>query len=273
MIKNAFRQHIFVNIMLLCYIETSVEIMVAVVIGMKVLYFFSSLVCDFLMYFLMLSIGILGLPFALLSRKNAYQLIRLYCKSVFFVLRYVARLKIEVRGTVPTEACVICSKHQSFLDVMILASILPDFRFIIKHQLVHLPIIGFYARQTGCVAVNREKKIGTVNKMLEELHKEKDRQTIVYPQGTRVLPYSQMPYKFGAGLIYKNLNLKCYLVATNSGSFWARRSPYRYPGTAVIEFIGVIEPGLEPENFMKKIENEIELASDKLMDEASESKS
>ena len=238
---------------------------------MKSLYFIRSLLCDFLMYLSMALIGVIGMPYALLSRENSYKLVRLYCNSVFFVLRFVAGLKIEIRGKIPTEPCLICSKHQSFLDVMLLASAVPQFRFIIKHQLTYLPVIGFYAKQTGCIPVNREKKIGTVNKMLETLNLEKGRQTIVYPQGTRVLPYEKKPYKFGAGLIYKNLNLKCYLVATNTGCFWARRSLYRYSGTAIIEFIDVLEPGLELDQFMSTIENKIEFASNNLMDEASNS--
>ena len=235
---------------------------------MKIIYFFRALSCDFLMYFLMASIGILGMPFAFWSSKNTYKVIRFYCRSVFFVLKYVAGLKVEIRGVIPTESCLICSKHQSFLDVLILASVIPNFRFIIKKQLIYLPVIGFYAKQTGCVAVNRAKKAGTVNKMLEGLNKDINRQTIVYPQGTRVLPYVQKPYKVGAGLIYKNLDVKCYLVATNTGSFWGRRSLYRYPGTAVIEFFDVLKPGLEVNEFMSQIEQKIECASNSLMDEA-----
>jgi 1-acyl-sn-glycerol-3-phosphate acyltransferase len=136
-----------------------------------------------------------------------------------------------------------------------------------KHQLTYLPVIGFYARQTGTVSVNRTKKVGTVNKMISTLNEETDRQTIVYPQGTRVLPYEDRPYKVGAGLIYKNLNLKCYLVATNTGMFWARRSLYRYSGTAIIEFIDVLDPGLEVDEFIGIVEKKIETASKTLMDE------
>ena len=110
-----------------------------------------------------------------------------------------------------------------------------------KHQLVHLPIVGFYARQVGCVAVNRDKKGGTVKKMIRELRKDINRQTIVYPQGTRVIPGARLPYKQGAGIIYTSLEKKCYLVATNTGIFWARRSYFRYPGTAVIDFFECID--------------------------------
>lgn len=235
---------------------------------MKINFFVRSLLCDLLMYFLMALIGILGIPYALWSRENTYGVIRFYCRSVFIVLKYVAGVKVEFRGTIPTEPCIICSKHQSFLDVMMLASVLPDYRFIMKHQITYLPVIGFYARQTGSVAVNRTKKTGTVNKMITSLNQEIDRQTIVYPQGTRVLPYEYRPYKVGAGLIYKELSLKCYLVATNTGMFWARRSLYRYPGTAVIEFIEALEGGLEVTEFMKTAEQKIEEASIRLMDEA-----
>jgi 1-acyl-sn-glycerol-3-phosphate acyltransferase len=219
------------------------------------------------MYVLMASIGIIGIPYALLSRKNTYNVIRLYCHSVFFVLKYVAGIKVEFRGKIPTEPCLICSKHQSFLDVMMLASVLPNYRFIMKSQLTYLPVVGFYARQTGTVAVNRAKKVGTVNRMITSLNEEVDRQTIVYPQGTRVLPNEQRPYKVGAGLIYSNLKLKCYLVATNTGMFWARRSLYRYSGTAVIEFIDVLDEGLEVDQFMAITEQKIEEASTRLMDE------
>lgn len=234
---------------------------------MKVVFFVRSLLCDLLMYVLMALIGILGIPYAIWSRKNSYSVIRFYCHSVFFVLKHVAGIRVEFRGTIPTEPCLICSKHQSFLDVMMLASVLPDYRFIMKHNLTYLPVIGFYARQTGTVSVNRTKKRGTVNKMINSLNYENNRQTIVYPQGTRTLPYERRPYKIGAGLIYDNLNLKCYLVATNTGMFWGRRSLYRYPGTAIIEFIDVLDQGLEVNKFMEIVEKKIEVASTRLMDQ------
>ena len=104
--------------------------------------------------------------------------------------------------------------------------------------------------------------------MMIDLDREQNRQTIVYPQGTRVLPRSEAPYKYGSGLIYSNLKKKCYLVATNTGMFWARRSPYRYPGVAIIDFFGVLDPGIETNSFMSIIKERIETRSNDLMDEA-----
>ena len=235
---------------------------------MKIIFLIRAVACDFLMYLSMLVIGTAGFPIALISRQYTYRVIRFYCNTVFFFLRIVANLRVEVRGEVPSESCLICSKHQSFLDVMMLAAVLPDFRFIMKHQLVHLPVIGFYARRVGCVAVNRDKKGGTVKQMVRDLRKDINRQTVVYPQGTRALPGAKLPYKHGAGVIYTSLEKKCYLVATNTGIFWGRRSFFRYPGTAVIDFFESIDKGLETSKFMSSIEKKIEEKSEELMLEA-----
>ncbi len=239
---------------------------------MLIIYFLRAVVCDFLMYLAMALIGFFGAPIAMISRRKAYQVIRFYCGTVFMILKYIGALDVEVIGKVPQSPGIICAKHQSFLDVLLLASVLPDYRFIVKHQLKHLPIIGFYARRVGCVFVNREKKIGTTNRMIKALKEQNDRQTVIYPQGTRVLPYTRMPYKYGAGLIYEQMSTPCYLVAVNTGMFWARRSLFRYPGKAKIEFIGEIGPGLDIKSFMLEVEDRIEAASNKLMDEVKRDK-
>ena len=235
---------------------------------MKPIYFVRAIICDLLIYILMLVIGFICMPFSLWSRENTYKSIRFYIRTVFFVLKYIAGIKVEFRGEFPKESCLICAKHQSFLDILMLVYVVPDCRFIMKHQLVNLPVIGFYARKIGCVPVNRDKKVGTVTKMLDNLKLETGRQTIVYPQGTRVLPGEKREYKMGAALIYRDLGLRCYLVATNTGKFWARRSPFRYPGTAVIEFVGALEKDMDIYEFKKSVEENIERHSNSLMNEA-----
>ena len=57
-------------------------------------------------------------------------------------------------------------------------------------------------------------------------------------------------------------------AATNAGVFWGRRSPYRRPGLAVVEFLDPIPPGLPLAEFMARMQDEVETASDRLMREA-----
>ena len=92
-----------------------------------------------------------------------------------------------------------------------------------------------------------------------------NQQIVIYPQGTRVLPNQSKDYKIGAGVLYNKFNLPCHLVATNTGIFWPKGSWIRKPGTAIIDFFEVIQPGMPINDFMQKIEKDIENRSNYLM--------
>ena len=229
-----------------------------------------SQIANLLMYLLILVYGILFLPLILWSRKTTYWVMKFYCRSVFWILRVLCGIKTEYRGKIPEGKVLIASKHMSFMDIMMLAYILPEVKYIMKRELIYAPILGLVAWRIGCPAVARGKKGKAIDQMITALEEDKDAngQTIIFPQGTRVLPGAKMPYKVGAGVIYTRLTQTCVPVATNVGVFWARRSPYRYPGTCVIEFLDPIEPGMKLRPFMEKLEDVIETRSDELMAEA-----
>ncbi len=91
---------------------------------------------------------------------------------------------------------------------------------------------------------------------------------MIYPQGTRVAPGASRPYKVGTAILYEAMNLPCVPVATNIGLFWPRRGFFRKQGTAIVEFLDPIQPGLARDAFLARIEGEIEAASNRLMAEA-----
>ncbi len=229
-----------------------------------------SQIANLLMYLLILIYGILGFPFAMLSRKAAYWIMKFYCKSMFLILRVLCGITIEFRGKVPEGKVLIASKHMSFMDIMMLMYILPQVKYIMKRELLFAPILGQFAWKIGCPAVHRGKRGKAIEDMIAALEADKDAkgQTVIFPQGTRVLPGTKMPYKVGAGVIYTRMQQTCVPVATNVGVFWARRSAYRYPGNCIIEFLDPIEPGMELRDFMATIEEQIETRSDALMREA-----
>ncbi len=230
-----------------------------------------SLVFDFLMYTTLLVQGILFAPLALWSVDGAYWAMKTYCRTVFWYLKVVCNMRVEFRGPVPTGEVVVCAKHMSFLDVMMLMEHLPRAKFIMKRELVFAPVIGLYALRIGAAAVARGKKGGAVKKMVADLDKgrEKDSgQTVIYPQGTRVLPRAEKPYKVGAGVLYERFGLDCVPAATNTGVLWARRSPYRKPGVAVMEFLPTIKTGMKIKPFLAELEAVVESNSNRLMEEA-----
>ena len=179
-------------------------------------------------------------------------------------------LKSEIRGEVPDGEVMVASKHQSFFDIIMIVSVLPRPKFIMKHTLKWAPILGYYAVRIGCVPVNRGKRGEAIKKMVADVAagKQHPGQLVIYPQGTRVAPGVDRPYKIGTGVLYKELQQPCVPAATNVGVFWPRTGIYRKPGTAVVEFLPPIDPGAETDSFMKELETQVEAASDTLMAEA-----
>ncbi len=229
-----------------------------------------SILFDLILYLSMLVLGIIFAPAALWSRDGAYRGIKVYCRWIFFVLRVLCGIRVEIRGTIPLDEVIVCSKHQSFLDIMMHAYYLPRVKFIMKNELKWAPVIGAYAMRIGSAPVRRGQKSAAMKSMVDKVSAESgDKgQLVIYPQGTRVLPGAHLTYKIGAGVLYSRSGLPCVPAATNVGVLWARRSWYRRSGLAVVEYLPVIPAGLPIEEFMAKIEPIVEENSNRLMREA-----
>jgi 1-acyl-sn-glycerol-3-phosphate acyltransferase len=228
-----------------------------------------SLLFDFLLYTTMGVMGVLGAPLALWSIGGAYWVCRSYCRVVFWLLRTICRLEVEIRGPVPTGEVVVAAKHQSFLDIMMIFLALPRAKFIMKKELRWAPILGLYALRIGSTPVARGQRAKALQEMVAHAGRVREpRQLVIYPQGTRVAPGARLPFKVGAGVLYERLGLPCVPAATNAGVFWGRRSLYRRPGTAVVEFLPTIPPGLPIDAFMARLTQVVEEGSDRLMREA-----
>lgn len=222
------------------------------------------------MYVMMAIIGIAFIPYAAISRDGAWAGIHTYCRYVRFTARWMVGLRSEIRGTVPSGEVMIASKHQSFFDIILICSVVPRPKFIMKKELKWAPLLGFYAWRTACIPVDRGKKGRAIAEMKKAVAAGSavPGQLIIYPQGTRVAPGVPLPYKVGTGLLYNQLGQPCIPAATNVGVFWPRHGIYRKPGLAVVEFLPEIKPGRSIADFMAELERVIEGRSDKLMAEA-----
>lgn len=229
-----------------------------------------SLIFIVQMYLSMALIAVVFAPWALASRRGARVACKTFCRWVIFSLRVLTGMRSEVRGTPPTEECIIAAKHQSFLDIILIFNAVPAGKFIMKRELMYAPFLGQYALRIGCVPVNRGKRGAAIAKMKADVAagSAEPGQLIIYPQGTRVAPGATRPYKVGTGLLYEQLSQPCVPVATNVGVFWPKRGILRKPGLAVVEFLPVIAPGLTVPDFMARLEAEVEENSNRLMREA-----
>jgi 1-acyl-sn-glycerol-3-phosphate acyltransferase len=219
------------------------------------------------MYLTMPLMAVFFTPLALWRRDWAHRGNRTYCRWVRWTARWMVGLRSEIRGPIPRGEVLIAAKHQSFLDIILMVSVLDRPRFVMKRSLRWAPVLGWYAQRIGCVPVDRGARGKAVAQMVAGVRNNPagPGQLIIYPQGTRVAPGAYLPYKIGAGVLYAELGQACVPVATNVGVFWPRTGIYRKPGLAVVEFLDPIAPGLDQAAFMAALEERIESASDRLM--------
>jgi len=229
-----------------------------------------SLVFVVNIYAMMGIMGIAFFPWALFSRRGALFACHAWCRWARWTARWMVGIRTEVRGTPPTGEVMIAAKHQSFLDIILIFGAVPAGKFIMKRELMWAPVIGQYALGIGCVPVDRGKRSQAIRQMVRDVAKGRQApgQLIIYPQGTRISPGVNAPYKIGTGVLYEELGQDCVPAATNVGVFWPRKGILRKPGLAVVEFLPPIEAGLGKAEFMKRLETEVEGASNRLMTEA-----
>ncbi|UZD90164.1 lysophospholipid acyltransferase family protein [Cognatishimia activa] len=222
------------------------------------------------MYLMMFLMGVICFIPSLLSRDIAIRSMKVYCWWVRWTLSWMVGLTSEVRGTPPEGNVIVASKHQSFLDIIMLMGSLPSGKFIMKRELMFAPILGQYAWRIGCVPVNRGKRGKAIKKMAQDVLRGAVHpgQLIIYPQGTRVAPGADRPDKVGTYVLYQQLGQTCVPAATNVGVFWPKRGILRKRGHAVIEYLDPIPAGLEQKLFMTQLESQVEERSNALMTEA-----
>lgn len=223
-----------------------------------------------IIYLLMGIMGLVALPSAIFSRQAALGWCKRYCRWTLWLLGKMCGTRCEIRGPVPTGVCIVASKHQSFLDVMMLTLALPQPRFVMKRELLWIPVFGYFARRIGCVAIDRSARGEATRTMLSGVRALSDRggQVVIFPQGTRVAPGAEVPYRGGVLKLRAAFGLPVVLAAANTGWFWPRKGLWRTPGTAVVEFLDTIAPDAPAEGLLSRIEAGIEAASDALTNEA-----
>lgn len=229
-----------------------------------------SLIFVVQMYVSMAVLAAFWTPLVMIRKDNVFRAIHSYCNWVRFSARWMVGLKSEIRGDVPDGEVIIASKHQSFFDIIMIVSVTPRPKFIMKKQILWTPIVGWYATRMGCVSVDRGKRGVAIKKMVADVKSgaAEPGQLIIFPQGTRVAAGARLPYKIGTGVLYEQTGQSCVPAGTNVGVFWKRHGIYRGRGTAVVEFLPPIETGLEMQKFMGRLEDAVETSSNALMAEA-----
>jgi 1-acyl-sn-glycerol-3-phosphate acyltransferase len=225
-----------------------------------------------LAFYLNLGVLLLGALLTLLMpRRAVLRMATLWGRISVWLLRVICGTKVEYRGLekLPKGPLIIAAKHQSTWETFALLWLFEDFTFIVKRELMWIPIFGWLMVKGGMVPVDRGGGSRALAAMTANA-KEKiqgGRQLIIFPEGTRRPAGAEPRYKFGVAHLYAELGVPCVPVALNSGLFWPRRRFLRYPGTIVVEFLDPIPPGLDKNTFAARLQNDIETATTRLIEE------
>ena len=178
-------------------------------------------------------------------------------------LRIFLSIKIIIKGKeniITEEKFFISASHQSMFETFYLQTIFNSPVFILKKELLLIPIFGWYLKKIGSISIKRNKVTKDNLGFFEDISKiisSSKRPLIIFPQGTRVLPNERPPFKKGASRIYEELKIACQPVAINSGYVWPKKGLKNSHKTITISILRPITSGHSKEEFIKNLENNI----------------
>jgi 1-acyl-sn-glycerol-3-phosphate acyltransferase len=215
---------------------------------------------------------VVALPALVLPYPILLTFIRSYARTSLWLLRIVCGIAVEWRGfdKIPRGGCIIACKHQSAWETFALYAVLRDPAYILKRELMWIPLFGWYTWKAGLIPIDRSAGLAALKRMTARAQKElqRARQVIIFPEGTRRPPGAEPVYKPGVAYLYSQTGVACVPLALNSGLFWPRRSLRRVPGTIVVEALEPIPPGLDRHAFLARLEDALEAVTTRLVQES-----
>jgi len=180
-----------------------------------------------------------------------------------FCLRFFLSTKLVVKGReniINNKKFFIAASHQSMFETFFLQTLFNSPVFILKKELLMIPIFGWYLKKIGSISIKRNKiskdNLGFFEDVLKLINMS-NRPLIIFPQGTRLPPEDRTAFKKGASRIYEELKISCQPIAINSGFTWPKYGPKKVNTTLIISILHEIEPGQNKETFLKNLQDTI----------------
>ena len=208
-------------------------------------------------------ISILFLPTLLMPKSAVLLGGRFMGHWASLCLKIIMNTKIEVIGRqniIKNYKFFIAASHQSMFETFYLQTIFNSPVFILKKELLLIPIFGWYLKKIGSVSIQRNKVTRDNLKFFDDIHniiKNSKRPLIIFPQGTRGRPDDRSPFKKGAARIYEELKISCQPIAINSGYVWPKKGDKKSNKKIIISILSPINYGLDKNEFLANLEEKI----------------
>ena len=225
--------------------------------------FLKSFIFNIFLFTGLIVIFVLAIPTLFLPDKFVLFFGRLSARYIVFLLKKILNTKVVFHGLEnlkKVDHYFVASAHQSMFETFALQIPLDSPIFILKKELLKIPLFGWYLKKIGSIDIVREtttkENLDFYDKIKSRIEKQK-RPLLIFPQGTRVKFDEQPAFKKGVGRIYNSLNLPCIPVALNTGKVWPKSSFIKNSGDIHISFLEPIMPGKDKNDFMREIEDKI----------------
>lgn len=224
-------------------------------------------------WFLSVTYGLTALFLAIFpGRKPVNWVIARYTRRMVQAMEIFAGIKLEVRGRhrLPDHPVIFACKHHSWGDGFCIYSQFGDLAFVTGDHLEKFPMMGKLLQKLGAIVVNNcGGHEARKNLAARSADAAKDgRNILIYPEGHLNAPGTYRKYRSGVWHMMNNFNMPVVPVATNLGLFWQEEHYKKTPGTAVLEFLDPIEPGMDKHAFLELLRDRIETRSQQLIAEA-----
>jgi 1-acyl-sn-glycerol-3-phosphate acyltransferase len=222
-----------------------------------------SLLFNLFLYSGIISVFLIALPSLFLPPIFTLLFGKFLGHYVIFIVKIFLNTKVEIKGieNIPkNEKYFVASAHQSMFETFALQAVLDYPIFILKKELLKIPIFGLYLKKIKSIEIVRDKTTKDNLNFFEKVAstiKNENRPLLIFPQGTRLKPNERSPFKKGVGRIYEALNISCVPIALNSGHVWPKEGIIKYPGKITISILEKIKPELNKDEFVKNLEMKI----------------
>jgi 1-acyl-sn-glycerol-3-phosphate acyltransferase len=235
--------------------------------------FLRSLLFNLIWFPVSAAMATLGLPLLLLRSPRVIRFVpRTWSRFTVVLLRIICGVRLELRGmeNIPPGAAVIAAKHQSAFDTIVWMSLVPDAAYVLKSELLSIPIYGWLVRGSRMIPVDRAGGGVALRAMLRvaQAALAEGRQVVIFPEGTRTSPGQRVPYQPGVVAIAGASRAPVVPAATDSGRVWGRRAFLKRPGVIRISVLPPLPPGLPRAELIPALEAAIEGESDRLLAES-----
>ncbi|HET8997181.1 MAG TPA: lysophospholipid acyltransferase family protein [Acetobacteraceae bacterium] len=202
-------------------------------------------------------LAVYGMALRLLAPHRIIDLARLWARLMLGGARVICGIRVQVTGLdrLPDGAALLASRHQSAFDTLVWLLLAPRCCYVLKQELLRIPVFGWLVPPTGMIAVDRSGGSAALRGLMRDgAQAARDgRQIVIFPEGTRAAPGAVLPLQPGIAALAASTGLPVIPVVTDSGLYWGRRAFRKRPGTIHIVLLPALPAGLPRPELMRRL--------------------